>query len=274
MAQTMHHIVFTPSGAGGLRQSLREAHRGDKVVAFFDDLRFGPINPPDPLLRRKWVKDELGWVGWGDVTARSELFWQEACAPDARKVAWLSRKSGLEYAGFLEWLWRLGDAPCEIIDLTEVSVVRRPPRGDGPPLPPAPALSLAILSPDTIHHNNLCDLATPLQTAARKHYLDLWHRLRIENAPLRVVAGDVLRSVPITYFDPLLMSFATDQWRKVAMIVGLALASEINDDVLQTSDIFLASRVNALVESGQLEIRGKSALRMRHSEVRLPMSRG
>jgi hypothetical protein len=44
------------------------------------------------------------------------------------------------------------------------------------------------------------------------------------------------------------------------------------DDYL--SDIFLAARVNALVKSGQLDMRGESALKMRHCEVRLPTSRG
>jgi hypothetical protein len=113
-------------------------------------------------------------------------------------------------------------------------------------------------------------LAKPLPITERKRYLDLWRQLRVENAPLRVVAGDLLRSAPISFFDPLLMSHATDQWRKVAMIVGSVLA-EMDDHL---SDIFLAARVNALIKSGQLEIRGKSALQMRHTEVKLPTPRG
>lgn len=267
MTQPILHVVFTPSGAGSLRQALGQAGRKDAVIAFFDDLRFGPIDPPDPLLRTKWVEAELGWTGWEEVTARSKQFWLEACSPSSRKIAWLSRRSGLEYAGFLEWLWRLGDAPCEVVDLTEVTVMRPPP------LPPAPAISLGILSPDAIQSNGLCDLATPLQAAERKRYLDLWRQLRVENAPLRVVASDILSSAPISFFDPLLMSHVTDHWQKVAMIVGLSLSSQWDSGVFQTGDIFLAARVNALVESGQLEIQGKSALEMRHSEVRLATSR-
>lgn len=266
MIQPTLHVVFTDSGAGSLRQALRHAGRNDEVIAFSDDFRFGPIDPPDPTLRATWVEAELGWMGWDEVTTRSEKFWQDACSPSRQKVAWLSRRSGLEYAGFLEWLWRLGDFPCEIVDLTEVRIAWPPP------LLPAPALSLGILSPDAIQSNDLYDLTKALQATERKRYLDLWHQLRVENAPLRVVAGEIMKSAPISFFDPLLMSHVTSHWQKVAKIVGLALSSQWGDHVFQTGDIFLAARVNALVESGQLEIQGESALDMRHSEVRLATS--
>jgi hypothetical protein len=35
----------------------------------------------------------------------------------------------MEYAGFLDWLWRLGDAPCEVVDLTDVTVSYFPEHG-------------------------------------------------------------------------------------------------------------------------------------------------
>jgi uncharacterized protein DUF3658/uncharacterized protein DUF1835 len=263
MMQTVLHIVFTVSGAGCLRQALSTAGRNEKVISSSDDLRIGPIAPDDRRSRARWMEAELGWTEWDEITASSEQFWKDACRPGNRKIAWLSRRSGRDYTGFLEWLWRLGEASCEVIDLTEVTIA-------WPPHLPHPGVSLASLPPDVINDNNLCDLAKPLPNTERKRYLDLWRELRAENAPLRVVAGDLLRSAPISFFDPLLMSQATDQWRKVAMIVGSVLA-EMDDHL---SDIFLAARVNALVKSGQLEIRGKSALQMRHTEVKLPTPRG
>ena len=45
MTQTTLHVVFTPSGAGNLREALKNAGRDGQVVTFFDDLSFGPINP-------------------------------------------------------------------------------------------------------------------------------------------------------------------------------------------------------------------------------------
>jgi hypothetical protein len=66
------------------------------------------------------------------------------------------------------------------------------------------------------------------------------------------------------------MSHVADDWQKVARIIGLALASQMDDDLHQTGDIFLVARVNALVESGRLELQGVSAFEMQTSKVRLP----
>src|SRR4029077_18630867 len=113
MTQTMLHFVFTPSGAGCLLQALRKAGRDDQVIAAFDDVSFGPITPPTSSLRATWVETELGRTGWHDVAGTSERLWDEARFPDSRKVAWLSRRSAMEYAGFLEWLWRAGGGTGE-----------------------------------------------------------------------------------------------------------------------------------------------------------------
>ena len=63
MTQTVLHFVFTTSGAGCLVQALRKAGQDDQVIACFDDLSFGPINPPDSSLRARWVENELGRTG-------------------------------------------------------------------------------------------------------------------------------------------------------------------------------------------------------------------
>jgi hypothetical protein len=201
------------------------------------------------------------------LAGTSERLWDEARFPDNRKVAWLTRRSAMEYSGFLEWLWRLGDATCEVVDLTDVKISYRPEQG--PPRPPALAISLGMLHPDRILNDQLWNLAEPLQPATRGRYRDLWHQLRSENAPLRVIDGGQLVSAPISFFDSKLMSYVTDDWQKVARVVGHALASQMDDCILQAGDIVLVARVDALVESGRLEIRGESAHDMHVSEVRL-----
>jgi hypothetical protein len=268
MTQAACHFVFTPSGAGCLRQALKTAGRDDKVISFFDDLSFGPINPPDSSLRAKWVENELGRTGWDDVTAESERFWRGAPSSDHRTVAWLTRRSAKEYAGFLEWSWRMRDASYEVVDLSEVKVSHQPEHGL--PRPPAFAMSLGMLHPDIICRHRLWELAEPLQQSVRERYQELWQQLRSENAPLRVVDGDELVSAPISFFDWLLMSCVTDNWRKVARVVGQALVLPMDDCIIGPGDLFLVARVNSLVENGRLEIRGKSALEMHASEVRLP----
>ncbi len=134
-------------------------------------------------------------------------------------------------------------------------------------------MSLGTLHPDTIYNNKLWDLAEPLQMSARGRYLELWRQLRSENAPLRVSNGDKLVSAPISFFDSLLMSYVTDDWQKVSRVIGAVMASQMDDCICQADDMFPAARINALVESGRLEIRGKSALEILFSEVRLPRPR-
>jgi len=101
MTQTILHFVFTPSGAGCLIQALRKAGRDDLVIASFDDLSFGPINPSDSSLRAKWVENELGRTDWNDIGSGSERLWDEALFPDNRKVACCRGDPRWNMRGFL-----------------------------------------------------------------------------------------------------------------------------------------------------------------------------
>ena len=75
-------------------------------------------------------------------------------------------------------------------------------------------------------------------------------------------------SAPMSFFDSLLISFATNNWQRVARIVGQSLGSGM-DDSLPVDDLLLRARISAMVESGRLEIRGRSAHDIFDSEVRL-----
>jgi hypothetical protein len=248
-----------------LRRALALAGRSDRVVCSFDDLSFGPIDPPDGELRTRWVQEEIGYTGWEDVIAQTTPFWSEALAPGP-KVAWMSRRTTLEYAGFLEWLWRLGDEPCDVIDLTDVMIVGR--GQDGKPAPMRHAISLGLLPIHEILDNNLIDRAQTLAPQDRQQYRETWRRLRAENAALRVLNANGLVSAPISFFDPLLLSCATRSWQKAARVIGEALAKELDDAVLQTGDLLLAARIRTLVETGFLEARG-DLFDIRRSEIRL-----
>jgi hypothetical protein len=243
--------------------ALREVGREDSVACHLDNLALGPINPPDPQARLAWFEQELGWTGSEWVWASTEAFWNEALQKDVRKVAWISRRSAPEYTGFLEWLWRLDGSACEVVDLTDMTVVHR--RKDGTPTGAMRALSLALLRPEAIIENGLLDSAEPLPQTAYEQYREIWQGLRAENAPLRVVGADGLRSAPITFFDPLLLSCAKVEWQRAARVVGEAMAK---DEFFQAGDEILSTRIIALVELGLLEGRGNPA-KIRECEVRL-----
>jgi hypothetical protein len=192
MAVPTLHIVFNSSAAAGLRDALRQAGRDDRVVSLSDCLSFGPINPPDPELRGRWVEDELGYTGWEEVVGEALSFWPEALSTDGRRIAWLSRRSAQEYAGFLEWLWRLGHEPIEIVDLTDVVVTH------GTGAERHLAISLAMLPSHKILENKLLDRPEALTAVLRARYRELWGRLKTENAPLRVFSKGEFVSAPLT----------------------------------------------------------------------------
>jgi hypothetical protein len=266
MTRTVFHVAFTPLGAENLRGALRNAGRDDRVIGLSDDLRFGPIDSDDLSRRAKWIKNELGLTGWGDIAAESEWFWQQALSFDHRMVAWLSRRSAREYAGFLEWLRRRGDEPCEIVDLTDLQLPQFFERGSVT----APVASLAQIVFEDIYDDDLFEQIEVLPTTTRCKYQALWQQLRDENAALRILKADALVSSPISFFDTVLMSQAIENWRKVARVVAMTLHLEAEGHV---SDLFLAARVNALVASGHLERQGRSAVDMRRCEVRLSQQR-
>ena len=268
--QTIAHFVFTRSGAGCLVRALRKAGRDDLVVTTCHDFNFGPINPSDPAARAKWLEDELGRIDRQDAT-KSERDWDEARFPGHRKVAWLTRRSATEYAGFLDWLWHRGDTPCDLIDLSEVQISH--PRELEPPQPRPLPTSLALLHYDTIADNKLWDLAVPLPMTERLRYREFWQQLIAENAPLRVTDGDKLVSAPISFFDPLLMSYVTDKWQKVAMVSSRVTISHWDDNIWQTDDAFLTARMRALAEGGRLEIRSEPGRDIDLGEVRLASGR-
>jgi len=208
------------------------------------DEELGPIDPPDPQ--------------WGH--AEEEAFWKAALVEDVGRVAWVSRRSAPEYCGFLEWLWRLGDLPCEVVDIADMPVGSR-----------RRAFTLALLSPEEIAANAVWGRAKALDAIARSHYRRLWRRLRLENAPLRVVDADGLRSAPITFFDQQLLSFAKASWQKATRIIGETIAEQVGPPIepyFQAGDGILAARIIALVELGVLERRG-NLMNIWQSEVRL-----
>jgi hypothetical protein len=70
----------------------------------------------------------------------------------------------------------------------------------------------------------------------------------------------------IEKIDAVLLSQATLRWRKVAMVVDLAM-SALEDRVEGIPDLYYAQRVKRLVEHGELEAQGDLS-RMGYCEVR------
>jgi hypothetical protein len=253
------HVIFSQSAAPDLSKALELAGRTDEVVFCADNFSRGPIEPGDAASRGQWVIDVL------DVDPEhiesDTTFWREALNPDRRLIAWTSSRVAQERAGFLEWLWRLDDTPCEVIDLSTTQAGHYP-------------AILGLLKPEDILSAGMLDIAAPLSPADRARHREIWRRLREENAPLRVINGGELTSAPLEIFDQKLLSYVPTEWTSAARPVGEVLGEVFDDYIFQVGDLVLAARLWALAQAGAIEMRsapytGKRPP-LRGQEVRLP----
>src|SRR5688572_18849163 len=78
----------------------------------------------------------------------------------------------------------------------------------------------------------------------------------------------LLRPEDLEAIDDALLASASENWRKVAFLVGAAM-QRLAGRFENVPDVFFSGRVRTLVEGQALESRGNLG-RMRFSEVRLP----
>ena len=253
------HVVFGMSAAGSVRNAFSRIGCGEPVLGFPDDLSFGPINPPSAHLRQAWVGKELGYE-FGEVVEMADHFWAHATSTAALPVAWVSRRDAAEYCGFLEFVWRRGDAPFRVVDFGGLEYTGRARM--------LAAESLGLLSPDEIVAAGLLDQQKALRPDEIDAFRKIWRRLRHENAPLRVVDETGLVSAPIDRFDTAILSCASGDWQKGGRLVGTTIEKLIDHPPHQCpSDFVLWGRVRALGAAGVLEITGDPS-EMRGTMVR------
>ena len=246
------HIAPGDSAGGELRQALQLAGRDDEVLSFPDDLSCGPIDTNEPSARANW------WGQFRDGPAPEDdlrEFWERASALGLRRVLWFGRHSALELAFFLAWTERLGDLPCEVIDVTE----------SGPTVLSRPIEAVSIVPPEAL--KLLFGTERPMTRREIDESRRRWQRLQSENAPFRVVTESGLISAPADYFDPLLLSHATSDWQEIIYVVGHTLGAS-SEPYFQVGDLMLRARVVALVNEGRLLVDGDPWDGKRH--VRLP----
>nr|CAS03048.1 putative integron gene cassette protein [uncultured bacterium] len=76
-------------------------------------------------------------------------------------------------------------------------------------------------------------------------------------------------TMEIQQVDKFILASVNSNWQKIAMVIAKALtAPDIGSPDDQYDAEFIASRVEALIGKGELEIQGRSN-NWRHSEVRL-----
>lgn len=246
--------------------ALKSLGRDEQVWCLVDDLSYGPISPGDVRQRMQWTVDELGFHEEPLVEELITEFWQRIDGLRTEEVvAWISRRYVTEYCGFMEVLWRLGEACVSVVDVADVEFTRR----DGLP---SPTTSLAFsVVPDTqIVEKNLFDLARRVSDVERKRYAADWRRLREESGELRVLTDSGVVSVPINYYDSTILSLVTNEWQSCARVVGNTVGKMMEGPYRQcSSDELFFDRLLKLIDDDVIEGKNEQELwSMRESWVR------
>jgi len=252
------HVVFGLSAAASVSVALKRADRPDKVVGLVDDFSHGPTDSTDVKARQVFIEDVLAY-DFEDETIRKmrKAFWRKSLDHKRRRIVWLSRWSSMEYCNFLAWLEQNGDAPFELVDLTEASL---PSRLD--PSISLPVQCTSLISADQFVEYRLWERAAPPSGQQLFDWIRLWGRLRSDDAPLRVITPDGLVSVPIEHFDIDLLAQVGDDWIDARRVVGETMGAMMDNSfreggVYQCGDLVLFSRVRRLVEAGVLKKKGR-----------------
>ena len=256
MADNIQHIVFSMSAGGSLVAALELAGKSEGVLKLPDDLSYGPIGDAQPNARLQFIEEVLDYPWDGHFSELTHCFWQQALDTSHNRIVWLSRRSTMEYCGFLEWLSRNGQAPFFLVDLTDVTI----------PDPKHPDTLIPVgwtsqLPAEQIYQNALWSLAKIPDPADLALWTAQWSKLRAENAPLRIITEDGLVSAPLDHFDAELLSHVGSEWARAQRVVGETLAAlqahQVRGGrVSQCGDLALFARLRDLVEQGALDFQG------------------
>ena len=203
--------------------------------------------------------------GYADEMKRlSETFRESAAEPYEKKVVWFSRRSVMEYAGFLEFLSRQHDlSRIEVVDLTD-GIPNETDEGYGGKPYRIVVDSVGGMTPAMVCAAQ--STARPLREDEVDYYRSVWQRLQKENANLRTLWRGQLYSADEDLYDDVICGFVSGEWTSAARVVGEAL-EKLSDEYHQTGDLYIFSRLRHLADTGKVRCRGNRKA-IRYLEVK------
>lgn len=263
------HIAFDESTAGSLRIMLR-SKPGEMVVTLSDNLMVGPLVKDQDFSR--------------SFAARNDWFQERYSASHTDEIRLVLIESAMNWLTWpkqlMEWpcvIWA-GNAASEQLGLRRLlSLIP-----DHPNVMLVNATSIHEQDPNITYRGTFELDSDKLRTALdftenasmtpkdQAAYRADWERLMKEDGVLRVPQGDVLHTVPESYFDEEILKAAyriearNGFYKKSARIVG----EVIGHGELAVSDSFIEYRVRYLIWQGVFNYTGELDA-MRHYSISL-----
>ncbi|MDD4849704.1 MAG: DUF3658 domain-containing protein [Gemmiger sp.] len=178
----------------------------------------------------------------------AEPFWQ-ACIQDLEKLQ-------AAPASVRIWLDATPDAQCGLLfvaDLlqgtdTEMRLVELPQTVQQPDGLTVRYRGWGEVEP--LLMGTFLDRERVLDAQERERLARRWQTLKAENAPLRVVENGEVISTELCYYDDAIRKAFPQDTCNIANIIGRALGNQ----EVPTGDVFVAKRLQAFIESGELAV--------------------
>jgi hypothetical protein len=241
----MIHILFSSSATGILRPLLRARGLKDRVIDLTETLDWGPISTGSFEDRGAWFDRHVPSTWEWDWIADEVDEFREAVATDPERLIWIAPRSATEQSGLYWYLAQFGRADARMI--VADYPLRNAWRGEAP-------IGLGGLQPEAMA--DLLDECPRVPVDPFRFPEERWKSLMEENALIRIVDGGVLRSVPDTYFDQLLLAHCPAKWTNWRRVVGDTLVCSWDFDHNPCEQLLLW-RLRELIQSGKIVCDGE-----------------
>jgi hypothetical protein len=247
MQEDVTNIVFGRLADRVLGDALQQLGRSEGIILFPDDLSVGPLRPLDGALREGWMRANLRLAPqeWGVFPFLLDGFVEQLQSRTGKIVCWFCRNSVYELCGFYECVRRIGDRLffIDTMTATQFEYDNQPAVGFPPRLAHVSPLVAARLI------GNEVSVSTSLRAAQQQ----IWRELSSENAPLRTMDAEGVKSASLSHFDPFLIAVADRKWQAARWVVTQAAIEANNDNFFRVDMMTLTGRLHALVEEGRLQ---------------------
>lgn len=247
------HLTLGASAAGGVRAFCTDYGVAGTVVGIEDDLSHGPLD--DGITRISYLRAcHAGYDEWRSDLTDAFTPWRELNElldrerPDAI-IIWAG--DNVAEATFLAMV-------CESLVVRPVPLLRVTVTNEhGLPY-------VAVYAPEVLAQ--LFESRHLIGTVERAGLVAEVARIRDQTGLLRRWEDGRIIDVSLDYYDPLLMRVCGNSWTIAARVIGAAMG--LSDARNLLNDLFLCSRLQVLIDIGQIEADGPRST-MRDYAVRL-----
>lgn len=257
------HICFSESARGCLRYGTPiELRRKTRVISFLDDLSSGPIDDMNNIDRRiEWdrriITSEFDDLLDNIIQNYSDINREVSNIKDEDIYIWYG-ENGSEMSGLLYVLSLLRD---KVENVYTINVSEKPYIYNG-------NVIQYHRSVGEVSHEKLdwfIKMKKKLSLEDYSSFMELWEKLRDENANLRVMKDRSIISVPETYLDEIILQYTNYHFGRCSRTVGEVMGREES----YISDIYIFWRILELIKLGKIEYRGNLGS-MKYMKIRKP----